>query len=151
MMAISLSLVAVGAFYASSAQAVRIVRVGKENVYASQLLQERMDAFRAAPLWANVTTAAGITALVTPATSTAANFPKVTETFMVSTYYPVPAGTPPAPLVITRTPAGAITSAGATPTPLSAIKVTIQADWVGANKIARSRQLATIMSKSGVK
>jgi hypothetical protein len=151
MMAVLLSVVALGAFYVSSTQAVLIVRVGKENVHASQLLQERMEAFRAAPAWTDVTTAAGIAKLVAAPTSTAANFPKVTETYTVRTYYPVPAPPAPAPLRVSRGWSGTFTSAGTAPVATSAIMVTIQADWVGANKIARSRQLATIISKNGVK
>jgi hypothetical protein len=151
MMAVGLSVIALGAFYVSSTQAVRIVRVGKENVYASQLLQERMEAFRAAPVWTDVTTVAGISNLVATPTSSAANFPQVTESYIVSTYYPVPTPPAPAPLRISRAPNGTTTSAGATPIPNSAIKVIIQADWLGTNRVARSRQLATIISKNGVK
>ena len=150
-MAVGLSVLALGAFYVSSTQAVRIVRVGKENVYASQLLQERMEAFRAAPAWTDITTAAGISTLVATPTSTAANFPQVTESYTVSTYYPIPTAPAPSPLRISRAPNGTFTSAGATPIPSSAIKVTIQADWVGANRVARSRQLSTIICKNGVK
>ena len=150
-MAVALSLIAVTAFYASSTQAVRIVRIGKENAFASQLLQERIDAFRATPYWSNVTTSAGISSMVTAATATAANFPKATETITVSTYYPAPTAPAPAPLTITRSPTGTITTAGATPIPSSAVKVTIKASWTGTGNIARSRQLATIMSKNGIK
>lgn len=128
-----------------------MTHVGRENVYASQMLQERMDTFRSASSFTKVTTAAGVRALVTSATDVAANFPAATETFTVSTYYPTPAAPTPAPLVVTRTPSGTLSSAGATPIPNSAVKVSIQTSWTGTGGVARSRQLSTIMSSNGVK
>ena len=151
LVACCLSLIAVTAFFASAGQAIRMTHVGRENVYASQMLQERMDAFRSASSFTKVTTVAGVRSLVTNATNVAANFPAATETFTVSTYYPTPAAPTPAPLVVTRTPSGALSSAGATPVPNSAVKVSIQTSWTGTGGVARSRQLSTIMSSNGVK
>ena len=108
LVAMMLSVLALTAFYASSGQAIRIVKSGKETTLASQLLQERIEALRAAPLWTSVTTSTGVSAVINSATLTAANFPDATETVTIASY---PAGG--TPIVVTRTPAGTITTSGA--------------------------------------
>lgn len=145
MMAAAISLIAVTTFYAAAGQALRVVKTGKETAYASQLLQQRIEGFRAATLWTNVTTSSGITTLMTPATATAANFPGATEQCTVVAY--PTAGTP---LVVTRPPAGAVTATGAALSTQKCVQVTFQVSWTGVGKAARSRQIATILSKGGI-
>lgn len=131
--------------YGASSQAIRIVRTGKQIAAASQMLQQRIEYFRYTPPWSNITTAAGITALVTGATTTAANFPNATETFTVSPY---PAGG--TPLVVTRGPSGAITSSGSDLPAQTCVKLTVTVTWNGIGGSPRSRQVSTIMTKGGI-
>ena len=144
MVAASVAVIALGGFYASTQQAGRVLRMGKEVVSASEMLQQRIEALRYAPPWSNVTTATGIVGVVAAATGAAANFSNVTETFTVSGY---PSGSQ---LVVTRTPAGTFTDNGVDLSSTSCVKVTVAATWTGVGNIQRSRQLSTIMSKGGL-
>lgn len=140
-----LSVLALTAFYASSGQAVRIVKNGKETALASQLLQERIEALRSAPLWTSVTTPAGVSAVITSATLTAANLPGATETVTIASY---PAGG--TPIVVTRAPGGAIVTSGSSLSAQKCVKLTLQVSWTGVGNTARSRQLATLLTKGGL-
>ena len=144
LVAASVAVIALGGFYASAQQAARVLRMGKEVVSASEMLQQRIEALRYAPPWSNVTTATGIVGVVAAATGAAANFSNVTETFTVSGY---PSGSQ---LVVTRAPAGTFTNNGVDLSSTSCVKVTVMATWTGIGNIQRSRQLSTIMSKGGL-
>lgn len=145
LVAMMLSVMALTAFYASSAQAIRIVKSGKETALACQLLQERIEAMRSAPLWTSVTTPAGLSTILSSATLTAANFCGTTETVTVASY---PAGG--ASVVVTRTPGGNIVSIGSSLAAQKCVKVTIQASWTGVGNTGRSRQIATLLVKGGL-
>ena len=56
--AMGVATVALLGFYASEQQASRIARAGRTVASASEMLQERIEAFRYAPPWTNITTAA---------------------------------------------------------------------------------------------
>jgi hypothetical protein len=144
MVAAAVAVIALGGFYASTQQAGRVLRLGKETVSASELLQQRIEALRYAPPWSNVTTAAGIASVVAAPTGIAANFSNVTETYTVSDY---PSGST---LTVTRTPSGTFTNNGVDLSATSCVKVTVTATWTGIGNIQRTRQLSTIMSKGGL-
>ena len=145
LVAIGISIIALTGFYGSSGQAMRVLRSGRQTVSASQILQERIETFRTTTRWSSITTPQGITALVTNATSSAANFPAVTETFTVVAY--PTAGTP---IVVTRSANGTITSSGSTLATQSGVKLTVQATWTGNGTTSRTRQLATILTSGGL-
>ena len=63
--AMGMTAVALAGFYASEQQAARIARSGRTVASASEMLQERIEAFRYAPPWTNVTTGAGIASAAT--------------------------------------------------------------------------------------
>ena len=145
LVAMMLSVLALTAFYASSGQAIRIVKSGKETALASQLLQERIEALRSAPVWTSVTTPAGVSAVINSATLTAANFPGATETVTITSY---PAGG--TPIVVSRAPGGTITTSGASLSAQKCVKLTLQVSWTGVGNLARSRQVATLLTKGGL-
>ena len=145
MVAMMLSVLALTAFYASSGQAVRVVKSGKETALASQLLQERIEALRSASLWSSITTPAGVRAVLNNATVTASNLPGVTETVTVASY---PAGG--TPIVVTRSPGGTFSTSGASLSAQKCVKVTLQVSWTGVANTARSRQIATLIAKGGL-
>ena len=145
MVSMMLSVLALTAFYASSGQAVRLVRSGNEAARSSQLLQDRIEAMRSAPLWSSVTTPTGLQTIMTSATATAANFRGATEVVTVATY---PAGG--TPIVVTRTPSGTVTSTGAALSTQKCVKATIQVRWTGSGNMTRSRQITTLLTKGGL-
>lgn len=144
MVAASVAVVALGGFYASTQQAGRVLRMGKEVVSASEMLQQRIEALRYAPPWSNVTTAAGIASVVSAPTGISANFTNVSETFTVSGY---PTGSQ---LIVTRSPTGTFTNNGVDLSATGCVKITVMATWTGVGNIQRSRQMSTIMSKGGL-
>lgn len=144
LVAAAVAVTALGGFYASAQQAGRVLRMGKEVVSASELLQQRIEALRYAPPWSNITTAYGIQSVVAAPTGIAANFANVTETYTVSGY---PTGST---LTVTRAPNGTMTNNGVDLSATSCVKVTITATWTGVGNVTRSRQLSTIMSKGGL-
>ena len=143
--AMMITVIAITAFYSSAGQALRIMRAGKEVALASEILQERMEALRAAPLWTSVTTPAGLGNVVSSPAASAANLPGVTETFTI-TAYPA-AGTP---LVVTRLPSGAFLNLGSSLSAQYCVKVTARVNWTGLGNIPRSRQMSTIVTKGGL-
>ena len=144
MVAVVVVVSSVLAFSASVQQASRVARTGKAFASASEMLQERIEAFRYTPTWSNVTTAAGIASLAGPATTVAANFPNVTETFTVEPY---PAGSA---LVVTRSPTGTFTNNGASLGTTRCVKLTVVGTWTAAGSTQRTRQIATIIAKGGL-
>lgn len=145
LVAMMLSVLALTAFYASSGQAVRIVKSGKETALASQLLQERIEALRSAPLWSSVTTPSGLSTIMTNATSSATNFPGATEAVTIASY---PAGG--TAIFVARGPTGAIFSSGSSLSAQKCVKATIEVSWVGVGNKARRRQIATLITKGGL-
>ena len=143
--AMMVTVIAITTFYASAGQALRIMKAGKETVLGSQLVQQRMEAPRAAPLWTSVTTPAGLASEVAGATQAAANLPGATETFTVTSY---PLGR--SPLVVTRSPAGTVTTSGSSFSAQYCVKLTVRVNWTGIGNVARSRQMSTIVTKGGL-
>ncbi len=145
MIAIAVSVIALAGLFAAAGQATRIVRSGKEIASASQMLQQRLETFRYTPPWTNITTDAGMRTLITTATATATNFANATETFTVEPY---PAGG--TPLVITRTPAGALSTTGSDLSSQRCVKLTVSVSWTGIGNIQRTRQMSTIVTEGGL-
>ena len=144
MVAAAVAVIALGGFYASTQQAGRVLRMGKEVVSASEMLQQRIEALRYAPPWSNVTTASGIASVVASPTGASANFSNVTESYTVSGY---PSG---GVLTVTRSPGGTFTNNGVDLSSATCVKLTVQARWTGIGNLQRSRQLSTIIAKGGL-
>ena len=140
-----ITVIAITAFYSSAGQALRIMRAGKENVLGSQLVQERIETLRAAPIWNSVASPDGLATAVSGAAQSAANLRGATETFTV-TSYPA-AGTP---IVVTRLPAGTVSTSGSSLASQFCVKLTVRVNWTGVGNVARSRQMSTIVSKGGL-
>ena len=98
--AMGMTAVALAGFYASEQQAARIARSGRTVASASEMLQERIEAFRYAPPWTNVTTGAGIASVAAGAPAIATTFGYASETFTVTGF---PSG---GQLIVTRSPTG---------------------------------------------
>ena len=131
-------------FYASEQQAFRIARAGRSVASASEMLQERIEAFRYAPPWTNVTTSAGIAIVAASAPSVASTFTYSSETFTVQDY---PAGSQ---LVVTRSPSGTFTNNGVDLSSSRCVKLTVSTTWLAPGNISRTRQISTIMAKGGI-
>ena len=144
LVAVGVAATALASFYASTQQATRVLRMGKEVASASEMLQQRMEALRYSPPWSNITTAAGIATVAAVATGVSANFSNVTETFTVQDY------TGGNKLVVTRTPAGAFANNGVNLSSSRCVQVTVAATWTGIGGAQRSRQLSTIITKGGL-
>ena len=142
--AAGVAVAALGAFYASTQQAGRVLRMGKEMAAATELLQERIEALRYAPPWGNVTTAAGIATVTAGAPGVSANFKYLTETFTVQGY---PSGST---LIVTRSPSGTFTNNGVDLYANTCVKVTVTATWMGVGSVQRTKQLSTIIAKGGI-
>ena len=132
------------AFYASEQQAFRIARAGRAVASASEMLQERIEAFRYALPWTNVTTAAGIASVAASAPQVASTFTYSSETFTVQDY---PNGSQ---LVVTRSPSGTFRNNGVDVSTSRCVKLTITATWTEAGNVPRTRQISTIMAKGGI-
>ena len=143
--AMMVTVIAITTFYASAGQAVRIMKAGKETVLGSQLVQQRMEALRAAPLWTSVTTPDGLRSEVAGATLSGPNLPGATETFTVTSY---PSGG--TPIVVTRSPTGTVTSSGSSLSAQYCVRLTVRVNWTGIGNVARSRQMSTIITKGGL-
>ena len=140
-----ITVIAITAFYASAGQALRVMKAGKETVLASQLLQERIEGIRAAPLWASVTVPDRLKIAVAGSTQSGANLQGATETFTVSSY---PSGG--TPIVVTRSPTGTFTSSSSSLSAQYCVKLTARVNWTGIGNVARSRQMSTIVTKGGL-
>lgn len=125
-------------------QATKIAKAGKAYASASQMIQERIEAFRHNTSWTSVTTAAGIAALVASPTTVAATFPGATETFTVQPY---PSGSA---LVVTRSPAGTISYNSVTLPTGTLVKLTITATWARTATAQSTKQLSTLLAKGGL-
>ena len=143
--AMMITVIAITAFYASAGQALRIMKAGKETVLGSQLLQQRIETLRSAPLWTSVTTSDGIQSVVSGATQSAANLPGATETVTVTSY---PSGG--TPIVVTRSASGTFTTSGASLSAQNCVRLTVRVNWTGVGNVARSRQMSTIVTKGGL-
>jgi type II secretory pathway pseudopilin PulG len=145
LISIAITVLSLAAFFAATGQAIRIVRSGKEIAAASQMLQQRIETFRYSHPWTNVTTETGISNLVKTDASTASTFSNATETF---TIVPYPAGG--TPLVVTRSPQGAIASSGPSLATEKCVRVTAAVTWTGNGGVQRTREVSTIMTKGGL-
>lgn len=136
---------ALGGFYASTQQAQRVMRTGREVAQVSEALQERIEALRYAPPWTNITTPSGVAAVVASKAAAAANFSAgLTESYTIEPY---PSGSP---LTVTRSPNGTFTNNGVDVSSSPCVKVTVVATWTGLGNVPRSRRISTIMSKGGI-
>ena len=142
--AMGVTTVALLGFYASEQQAARIARAGRAVASASEMLQERIEAFRYAPPWTNITTAAGIASVTASAPAIAANFTYVSETFTVQGY---PSGSQ---LVVTRSPSGTFTNNGVDLSSSRCVKLTVTATWLAPGNVSRTRQISTIVTRGGI-
>ena len=142
--AMGVTVISLLGFYASEQQAFRIARAGRSVASASEMLQERIEAFRYAPPWTNVTTAAGIASVAASAPSVVSTFTYSSETFTVQDY---PNGSQ---LVVTRSPGGTFTNNGVDVSSSRCVKLTVSTTWLAPGNISRTRQISTIMTKGGI-
>jgi prepilin-type N-terminal cleavage/methylation domain-containing protein len=146
MVALGVTAIGLAAFYAASAHAIHLAKTGKQFADANALLQERIETIRSAPGWSNISTTAGVQALIAPAAVAAGTFAGATETVSVSAY---PAATPA--FTVTRSSGGAFTTTGAASLAAQkCLKVTVQVNWSGQNNRPFSRRISTVVSKEGV-
>jgi prepilin-type N-terminal cleavage/methylation domain-containing protein len=131
-------------FHVAEQQASRLARAGRSVASASEMLQERIETFRYAPQWSNITTPAGIAALVASDPSIAANFTYVSETFTVQAY---PGGSP---LVVTRLAGGGLSNNGMDLSSSRCVKLTITTKWIAPGDLSRTRQVSTIITRGGI-
>ena len=150
----AITALALSAFFASSAQAIRLIKSGKNRANASQLLQLRMEGLRLNSDWAKITTGAGLQSLISSTAPMAANFPGATEVYTVIPYtlsntpLALPAGV--TPLVVTRTASGGVTFTGSDLSSQRAVVVTIQVSWSGVGARLEKNLLSTVISKGGL-
>jgi hypothetical protein len=143
--AMAVTVVSLFGFYLAAGQAIRVVRSGKEMALASEILQQRIETFRFTPPWSDLTTVGGITAIVSTATQASQNLNGVTESFKVTPY---PSGG--TPLIVTRSPNGAITSSGPDLSTQRCVKLTVEASWVGTSRSQKTRQISTLVARGGL-
>jgi len=144
MVAVGVAIAAIAGLSASAQQALRIARAGKSVASANEMIEERMESFRYAPIWSNVTTATGIASVASVPTASAASFPNVTETFSVQ---PFPTGSQ---LVVTRNPNGSFTNNGVDLSAIKCVKFTVTAAWTESGNRPLSTQFSTIIAKGGL-
>jgi type II secretory pathway pseudopilin PulG len=137
---------ALSAFFVATGQAVHIVKSARETGCASELLQQRMERFRAANPWANLTSPSSVSSMVTAATEIGSSIPGATETFTISDY-PADGNS----FTVTRSSSGTITSSGAAlPTTQRCVLVNSLVTWTGWSSLNRTRTLTSIITKGGV-
>ena len=142
--AMGVAAVALLGLYTSEQQAARIARGGRAAASASEMLQERIEAFRYAPPWTNVTTASGIASVAAGAPAIAASFPYTSETFTVQEY---PSGSQ---LIVTRSSSGTFTNNGVDLSSTRCVKLTVTTTWSAPGGVSRTRQVSTIIAKGGI-
>lgn len=149
MFAVAISVMGLAGFFAASGQALRIVKSGKELGSASELLQQRVEAFRAAGVshWSSkLLSPAGAASVVTSAQGAASTFPVVTESYVIT---PFPATGASFTVLRTGTAAPG-TSGSALPAGAKCVRITGQVTWSSSNNRSRSRSLSTILTKGGL-
>lgn len=146
LVAMALCAVAFGVFHAGLSQGMKVVKDAREEVAASQLLEERLDALRAAPLWTNLITPTGLTAALTLDSPAAQQLLSATETFTVSPY---PGDT--AAFTVMRDPMGKVSAQG-NPLPLSqgSVRISGLLTWGGSAKFRRTRSVSKIFTRGGL-
>jgi type II secretory pathway pseudopilin PulG len=137
---------ALTAFFVATGQALHIVKGGRDVSCASEVLQERMESFRAANPWENLITPATFSSLVTNATEIASSLPSATESFTISDY-PADGNS----FSVNRSATGTIATSGAAlPAAQRCILVTAQVSWTGWSALVRTRTLTSIITKGGL-
>ncbi len=146
---------ALTALFAATGQALHVVKSAREAGCANELLQQRMEAFRSytpPPLpvisasWSNLLSPTAASKFLTNATAIGSSLPGASETFTISDY-PNATNT----FTISRSASGAVTTTGsALLTSQRCVKITGQVTWNGWAGLNRSRNLQTIITKSGI-
>ncbi len=153
LVAIVVGLLSMVVFYMSASQAIQLVRSGKQMATASQLVQRRIETIRLTASWPDITTKAGLQALIaTDAAEVAADsaaklvtLPGVTETYTVKPY-PAQGNTA---FSLTWSPSR-IRTEGVDLSSERCVQVTLILSWTGFSKTQRSCELATIITRGGV-
>lgn len=143
---IGLALVALmlSCVFAANAHFLGLLRQGKENSYATQMIQERVDSLRGA-LWDQLTDPAKLSQIIAPETVTSANLVGVTESITVE---PLESATPTSNRCV-RLPNGNVSYTGAAFTTQQSVKVTVSAQWNGRQR-GRTRSSTTVFTKGGL-
>jgi multidrug efflux pump subunit AcrA (membrane-fusion protein) len=143
-MALALVSVMLASMFAMNLHLLAILKQGKENTYATQMAQERVEQFRTA-LWDEVTDATKLRTLMRPATATAANLPDATETLQIE-----PLVNPTNVRVrCIRNPIGEPVASGDPLTAEDSVKVRISVRW-DSRRGPQSRSFVTILTNGGI-
>ncbi len=130
--------------FAANSHLLGLLKQGKEGTFATQMIQERVDALRGA-LWDQVTDPSKITQLLTPATVAGASLPGATETIKIEPL----ANTTNVSGQCVRLPAGTVSSAGSVLTSRQSVKVTVSVQW-NSRQRTRVRAATTVFTKGGI-
>jgi hypothetical protein len=144
MVAAGVIVAAVAGLSASAQQALRIARAGKSLASASAIIEERMESFRYANRWTDVTTAAGIASVASSSTSTGGNLANITEIIQVQPY---PTGSE---LVVTRHPDGSFSDNGTDLSAFKCVKLTLSMSGMTVGSTPGKTQFSTVITKGGL-
>ena len=136
----------VSAFYAATGQAMHIAKGAREVVCGSEILQQRIEGFRKASPWSNLTTPAAFSNLVAGTTAMNTNLPGASETYIVSDY-PADGNS----FTVTRSASGALSTTGsALPSSQTSVLVACTVTWTSWARTTHTRTIRTIISQGGL-
>jgi len=136
----------VSAFYAATGQAMHIAKAAREVACGSEILQQRIEAFRKASPWTNLTTPSTFSSLVSGTTAMNTNLPGASESYVVSDY-PADGNS----FSVTRAANGTLsTTGGALPSTQTSILVVATVKWTGWARTTHTRTIRTIISQGGL-
>lgn len=143
---IALTLVALmlSCVFAANAHFLGMLRQGKENSYATHMIQERVDSLRGV-LWDQLTDPAKLAQILAAQTVTSTNLGGVTESITIE---PLESAIPTSSRCV-RLPNGTVSSTGGAFTTLPSVKVTVSAQWNSRHR-ARTRSTTTVFTKGGI-
>ena len=144
MVAMAVTVAALAGLSASTQQATRLARAGKNAASASEMIEERLEAFRYTTTWSKLTTGAGIASVTSAPTAISSNFPNATETFTVQPY---PTGSQ---LIVVRSPSGSFTDNGVDLSTTKCVKLTVAATWTASGASPHNTEFSTIITKGGL-
>jgi type II secretory pathway pseudopilin PulG len=137
---------AITALFAATGQALHVVKAAREAGCASELLQQRMERFRASSPWSNLASPSTAATMVSTATEIGPSLPGATEIFTFSDY-PSDGNS----FTVTRNAGGTVTTTGsALPSTQRCVAISGKVTWTGWSGLNRSRTLLTIITKGGI-
>ena len=144
MMGLTLVSLTLSCMFAANAHLLGLLRQGKEATFATQMIQERVNAVRGA-LWDQVTDPAKLAQILTSATVASASLPNATETIKVEPL----ANTPNVSAQCERVPGGTVSSTGSILTDQQSVKVTVSVKWSSRHH-TRFHAATTVLTNGGI-